>query len=261
MAVFWDEVAMERSGRGTATILAIGDSWFWYLMPGGSLANVLGDVVDPKGHVILAKGMSGAEAFDYVDGKYKTAVREALRLYGSGLSAVFISGGGNDFAGFNDLRPLLKRDCAAETTAKACFRTGAGGLKAFFDNIDQHYRALIGLIYTRTSLDCHIVLHDYDYAQPNGKGVLGRPGWLLPALVDAGVPEGLRQGCVNHLIDAFHGVLAGIAKGDPAHLHVVDSRGTLEPGDWANELHPKRAGFNKIGQQCWKPLLQSLQLA
>lgn len=103
-----------------------------YPLPGGSLINYIGPVVEKKSHVILAKGMNGAEAFDYVDGKYAKSVREALRLYGAGLSAAFISGGGNDFAGFNDLRPLLKDDCSAESTAKGCFRPGDSGSERFF---------------------------------------------------------------------------------------------------------------------------------
>lgn len=260
MAIYWDESAM-KAVPTTASILAIGDSWFWYPMPGGSLANCLGAMVDTKGHVILAKGMNGAEAYDYVAGKYKRQVQEALRLYGSGLSAVFISGGGNDFAGFNDLRPLLKSNCAGESDARGCFRAGQNGIKAFFSNVDQCYRALIGQVYTRTPLSCHIVMHTYDYAIPTGKGVFGGAGWLKPALDDAQVPQTLQQPCIRFLIDNFHAVLTDIAKGDPDHLHVVDSRSVLAAGDWANELHPRGAGFRKIAEQRWRPVLESLGLA
>ena len=126
MSYYWDESRMKNAGV-SPSILAIGDSWFWYPFVGGSLVNNIGDIVDNKGHVVLAKGMNGAEAYDYVDGKYARSVLEALRLYGSGLSAVLISGGGNDFAGFNDMRPLLKENCSAETTAKGCFQAGTTG--------------------------------------------------------------------------------------------------------------------------------------
>lgn len=258
---FWDERTMQESATPNPTILAIGDSWFWYPFPGGSLINNLGPLVQPKGHVIFAKGMNGAEAFDYVDGKYARSVREALRLYGSGLDAVFISGGGNDFAGFNDLRPLLKDDCSDETEAAGCFAGGTSGLKGFLDNIDMYYRKLIGVVYTRTSLDCLIVMHTYDYAVPNGKGVAGGAGWLQPALIDAKVPRILHQECVQYLLDGFHNILAKICKSDPAHLIVVDSRGTLTRNDWANELHPTADGFAKIADKCWKPVLQQMTLA
>ncbi len=257
---YWDENKMKTDGANP-TILLIGDSWFWYPFVGGSLTNNLGPIVAKKSHVILAKGMNGAEAFDYVDGKYATIVLEALRLYGSVLSAVFLSGGGNDFAGFNDLRPLLKANCSGETTARNCFRGGDAGLKGFLDRMDEYYRKLIGVVYTRTSVDCFIVMHAYDYATPNGKGVFGGAGWLQPALLDAGVPAGLHQDCVNLLIDSFYQVLTKITQMDPQHLFVVDSRGTLSPTDWANELHPKARGFKKIADAKWKPMLQTLGLA
>lgn len=260
MSHYWDESQMRNAGV-SPSILAIGDSWFWYPFVGGSLVNNIGNIVNGKGHVVLAKGMNGAEAYDYVDGKYARSIREALRLYGSGLSAVLISGGGNDFAGFNDMRPLLKDNCSAETTARGCFRTGATGLQAFIEQMDQYYRKLIGIIYTRTSPNCLIVMHSYDYAIPNGKGVFGGSGWLKPALVSAQVPANLHQNCVTYLIDSFHKMLTNIASLDPTHLSIVDSRRTLLPSDWANELHPKGSGFTKIANTCWKPVLKNLGLA
>jgi hypothetical protein len=260
MSHYWDEAQM-KNANATPSILAIGDSWFWYPFVGGSLVNNIGDIVDSAGHVVLAKGMNGAEAYDYVDGKYARSVREALRLYGSGLSAVLISGGGNDFAGFNDLRPLLKDNCSAEITAKGCFRAGAAGLQGFFQQMDEHYRKLIGIVYTRTSPSCLILMHAYDYAIPDGRGVFGGNGWLKPALVSAQVPAGLHQACVTHLIDCFYKMLVNIASLDPSHLFIVDSRGTLRPSDWANELHPKGSGFSRIANTCWKPVLRNLSLA
>ena len=258
---FWDEREMRESEHPSPTILAIGDSWFWYPFPGGSLVNNLGDLTSSREQVIFAKGMNGAEAFDYVDGKYASAVRNALRLYGSGLQAVFISGGGNDFAGFNDLRPLLKQDCSGETSADGCFAGGASGLQGFLDNMDTYYRKLIGVVYTHTSPDCSIVMHTYDYAVPDGKGVFGDVAWLKPALVDAQVADNLQQKCVVYLLDAFHGVLQDICKTDPQHLFVVDSRGTLRKQEWANELHPTPAGFAKIARERWLPVLRRLGLA
>ncbi len=260
MSFYWDESKM-KEGNVTASILAIGDSWFWYPLPGGNLINYLGEIVAKKSHVILAKGNNGADIGDYTVGKYKGIVREASRLYGRSLSAVFISGGGNDFAGLNDLRPLLKTDCSKETAAKDCFKTGVGGLKEFIKSIDNHYRNLIGQIYTRTPENCHIIMHTYDYAMPNGKGVFGREGWLKPALVAADVPPTLHQDCMNYVMDEFAKTLNDIKKADPVHFHVIDSRNVLQPSDWANELHPKGSGFKKIAQQAWLPVLTQLQLA
>lgn len=260
MSIYWNEEVMKNDHK-MPTILAVGDSWFWYPFPGGSLTSYLGSIVDKKEHVILAHGMNGAEAFDYVDGKYEKAVTQALKFYGSGLSAVFISGGGNDFAGFNDMRPLLKLDCTNATTAAECFKSGDSGLTEFLDRMDFYYRTLIGRIYTYTHIDCHIVMHTYDYAIPDGRGVFGKTGWLKPALNDARVPESLQMDCVRYLIDEFYAMLKGVAKMDQKHLLIVDSRGALRPDDWANELHPKGKGFKKIANENWKPLLESINLA
>jgi hypothetical protein len=90
---------------------------------------------------------------------------------------------------------------------------------------------------------------------------MGRKAWLQPALIDARVPPTLHEACIHHLIDAFFDLLSAITEGDPDHLLLVDSRGTLAPQDWANELHPKPRGFKKIVQQRWQPVLKNAGLA
>jgi hypothetical protein len=252
---YWDKRAMEEDGVFQPTILALGDSWFWYPMPGGSLLNYLGAMLKPFGHTIYARGMNGAEAFDLVDGKYAKAVQTALRFYGKtpdgpGVQAVMVSGGGNDFAGFDDLRPLLLADCSRQTTAAGCF----GGLDAFLDDVELHYRKLVGLVQATTRPGCRIIMHCYDYALPSGKGLFGNT-WLKLALEDGKVPPALRDACIRFLIDSFHDRLTEIASTDPDNLFVVDSRGTLAPDEWANELHPTAAGFEKIVRERWKPVL------
>jgi hypothetical protein len=258
---FWDRAQMDAA-QLYPNILAIGDSWFWYPFLGGSLVNNIGRIVAPKAGVIYAQGNNGAEAFDYVDGKYAHGVREALRLYGSALQGVLISGGGNDFAGFNDLRPLLKTDCGNETSAPDCFRGGNSGLDAFFARMDGYYRRLIGEIYTNTPLGCKILMHTYDYAIPDGRAVFGGSAWLRPALDNAGVPAGLQQDCIRCLIDKFHDMLDRVCANDRTHLFVVDSRGTLNDKSlWANELHPTSTGFAKIADERWAPVLEATGLA
>lgn len=59
--VYWDAGSMEIDGV-YPSILAIGDSWFWYPFPGGSLINQLGPLVAKKEHYVFALGNNGAEA-------------------------------------------------------------------------------------------------------------------------------------------------------------------------------------------------------
>lgn len=264
--VFWDERDMQVDGeRIYPSILAIGDSWFWYPLPGGSLISQLGKLVQSKEHNILAIGYNGAEAFDYVFGKYEKTVRTALQLYGDRLSAVFVSGGGNDFAGFNDLRPLLLRDCSQSKSAKACFNASPGGeLPRLMEKIRNSYITLLG----RIVIHCHsagfkrVFIHNYDYAIPSGIGVFGQKAtWLKAALDDAKVPGEYQAACIRYVLDQFTLVLEEIARNNSDRVVLVKSNGTLTPADWANELHPKQSGFRKIADERWKPALQQCGLA
>lgn len=261
--VFWNAHEMFEQGV-EPTILAIGDSWFWYPMPGGSLLNPLARMVAGKGHVILAVGENGAEAYDYMFGKYKKRIEMLLDRYGKNLSAVFISGAGNDFAGFNDLRPLLNPDCRGASSAAACFRPDAEpeSIGWLMNKIATSYRLLIGRIMVSTHPDIRIVTHTYDHAFPTGRGVFGKNSrWLLPALADAGVPDPLRHACVKTLIDRFADALVPIVATDPVRIRRVDSRNILQEKDWSNELHPKGKGFRKLAKTAWKPVLEEIGLA
>lgn len=268
--VYWDRDLMNADG-GYPSILAIGDSWFWYPFPGGSLLNHLGAMVATREHVILAYGNNGAAAYDYVHGDYSQLIATALALYGSRLSAVFISGGGNDVAGINDLRPVLGDDCAACTTAAACFRDGAesGSLERLMTRIEKSYIALIDQIAdaadgqpASATGPTQIVLHTYDYAPVTGVGLFG-PGtspWLWPAFEAASVPAGLRDDCIRIVIDRFAAKLQDVVDRYPGRAMLVDSRDALERDDWANELHPTPTGFGKIAAR-WLPVLRDQGLA
>lgn len=253
-----------RDDNHAASILAIGDSWFWYPFPGGSLVNRLGPLVAPKEHFILAFGYNGAEAFDYVHGKYKNAITTALNFHGDGLSAVFISGGGNDFAGLNDLLPLLNPDCTNAHSAAECFKPGNGDgtLDGLMKQVAEDYTLLIGQIMVKCPPGVKIFIHNYDYAIPSGKGVFGgESDWLKRPLDDALVADGLQRDCVKLIINRFSHVLKTLEDQGNGQVVFVDSRNTLTDSDWANELHPKPQGFEKIASDKWFPKLMTCGLA
>lgn len=215
--VYWDGGLMQMDGV-YPSILAVGDSWFWYPFPGGSLINQLGDLVAPNGHFVLVLGNNGAEAFDYVYGKYSRSILTVLKLHGPSLSAAFISGGGNDFAGMNDLRPMLNADCSAASQAIECFRPGreAGTVEWLIAKTADSYRMLIRQIMAASRPETFILMHNYDYTYPTGKGVFRSGGsWLKPALDDAKVPEGLQRDCIKLVIDALSDALQTLTQIDP----------------------------------------------
>lgn len=252
--IYWDADHMNYEGISTPSILGIGDPWFWYFPLGGSVINQIANLIKSD-HTILTYGKNGAEAVDYVSGKYSKEIRSALKRYGEGLSAVLISGGGNDFAGTNDLRPLLKPNCTNESDAVDCFKDGSEfkSLGWLMRKTTENYMALIGLIFAHAP-SATVVLHNYDYAVPTGKG-----GWLKPALDDARVPTRLQQKCIEHIINSFTNELQALAATNPRKIVFVDTRNTLEPKHWANELHPTKTGCRLIAKR-WKSALEDLNL-
>jgi hypothetical protein len=231
--VYWGWDALHDSDV-FPSILAIGDSWFWYPLPGGSLINQVGKLVAAREHTVLVIGNNGAEAVDFVSGKYAKAVRNALQLHGDTLSAVLISGGGNEF----------------------------GTLTWLMDKTAASHRALIGQLMAYLPSAARIVLHNYDYAYPTGKGIFSGDGaWLKPALDDAHVPAAMQHGCMRYLIDAMTLRLSALEAIAPERIVLVRSAGTLQADDWANEMHPKASGFAKIAVRAWLPALRELGLA
>jgi hypothetical protein len=208
MKAFWSvqamHEAMEKNNAHSATILAIGDSWFWYPFPGGSLLNNIADSMAHNNSSILAIGNNGAEARDFVEGKYKRQVETMLRLYGSTAESVWISGGGNDVAGWDDFHPMLKTDCSTATKAADCLRLDLFDFK--MNDVLDAYTRLIKLIQRRTPEGCSIFVHTYDYAYPDGRTVLGS-AWIKPALVASKVPQHLHHEVVKYWIDQFASVL------------------------------------------------------
>lgn len=259
--VYWSKNALDLD-HTTAAVLAVGDSWFWYPFPGGSLISHVGKLLVPKQLNVLVAGNNGAEAYDYVKGKYKRQVNEMLRLYGSAAIALFVSGGGNDFAGFSDLRPMLNPDCSGATTAADCFRPGLeeGTIDWLMQKTFENYALLISRALFVLPPQAKVFVHSYDYAVPDGRGVLGGKPWLKPALKDARVPDELHAECVRFLIDRFSVELQRLEQGAAGRVVLIDSRGLLQPSDWANELHPRPRGFKKIAKRAWKPALKAAGL-
>lgn len=257
MNAFWSEEALNSAGVGTATILALGDSWFWYPFPGGSLLNNIAQSRPNIDKNILAMGNNGAEARDFVEGRYKSRVETLMRFYGSTAESVWISGGGNDVAGWDDFHPMLKADCSNAKTAEDCMRLDLFHLK--MNDVLSSYIGLIKLIQRRTPSNCSIFLHNYDYPYPDGRGV-GRTAWLKPALLASKVPVALHRQVIELWIDEFTLVLKQSQMLYPTRIYLVDSRKTLSRKDWANELHPTADGFKKLASKKWMPELAKVGL-
>jgi hypothetical protein len=253
----WDESELDREAV-FPTVLAVGDSWFWY--PRNNLAIPLHRILNrAQNHVMLVRGHSGAEAIDYQEGPIRAQVERDLdkpKGYGRTISAVFLSGGGNDFAGRDDLPQILLDDCSRAASAEACLRRGQP--RRLFNTVRDALLSVVDLV-QRKIPGTPVFVHGYDYAVPTGKGFLGLGQWLKFPMDQANVKDALQQSLVNLLIDGFRSALEE-AQAQAPTLQLVDERGTLKPEDWANELHPTPSGFNRVAKR-WTPALRAAQVA
>ena len=252
----WDETQIQPGD--TPTVLAIGDSWFWY--PRNNLAIPLHRVLNrSQTHVVLVRGHNGAEAVEYESGPIRKQIEWDLDKnlgYGRTIRAVFLSGGGNDFAGRDDMQAVLKENCSNISTPSQCFRDGQPG--QLFQTVQRALLSVVDLVQDKLP-GIPVFVHGYDYPIPSGKGFLGLGQWLRYPMDETKVSREIQQDVVNDLIDTFAEMIEDAATKRPA-LHFVDARETLPADQWANELHPTPRGFNKLAR-IWEPSLKKAGLA
>lgn len=255
---YWDDRLMQDDNEAPH-ILAIGDSWFWY-----PLNNLLVPIYNllHGDKCIFALGNNGAEAVDYV-GRYKDGIESSLDAWKSSIEVVLISGGGNDFAGLDDMFKIIRTKCGGYTTVDQCFKDMQPG--EIFDEVGEAYRKLIDIVFAIVP-KAMIFLHNYDRPIPTGKGFVGQGNWLKAPMKQAEVSQELQQGIVNRLLFEFTQRLKAQSArtnqvyfvdsarlGDVSRPEDIEGKGTLTGTEWANELHPKPRGFNKVARACWGP--------
>ncbi len=253
----WNESILKREAV-FPTILAIGDSWFWY--PENNLATPLHTILNRRHtHVMLVRGHNGAEAVEYQSGPIRAQIEKDLdraKGYGKTLKAVFLSGGGNDLAGSDDLPQVLLADCRNSSSPDACLRSGQP--EQLFTRVRDALLSVVELVEKKIP-GTPVFIHGYDYACPNGEGFLGLGQWLQFPMDQCQVTRNLQQGLVNVLIDRFRLALEEVRARAPS-VRLVDGRRTLQAEDWANELHPTIPGFNRLAK-CWQAPLEACGLA
>jgi hypothetical protein len=252
--IFLNEYYRLLDSGENVDVLAIGDSWFHY--PRNNLITPLHSVLErPTIYVI---GENGARADELAAGSWRANLASLLAQFPS-IRLVCISAGGNDFAGVGDLdNRILAPDCSGETSVEGCYR--AGQPDGVFDAVEAAYRTLIESVKSSRP-HATILVHNYDYAIPDGRTLPGMRSWLkLPMdndrVPEAGAPqEGLRRDIVRDLIDQLTLRLSDLETrlNGPglSRVDLVWSAGTLADAEWANELHPKSAAFERIVAECW----------
>ncbi|MGF6979884.1 hypothetical protein QFZ94_008401 [Paraburkholderia sp. JPY465] len=256
--VYWDEAEFKKANE-RLDVLALGDSWFWY--PENNLLNSINRFSNEPN--ILCFGANGATSVELASGFYYASFISALKGY-TAVAAVLISAGGNDFAGFDDFQKILKPDCSNAKKPSDCF--DSVGLTNLINTVYQSYERLIhATLAIRPSAKIH--LHNYDYAIPTGKGFLGLGQWLKAPMDARRVPDpddlapgSFRRTLIKILIDELGVMQDSLVRDFIASVIRVRTPGILSDNEWANELHATPSGFNKLGKQCFSPVLGPIVL-
>ncbi len=256
-------------------ILAIGDSWFWY--PNNNLVDAVLRLRELKEDFRsgLVLGKNGAKLSAYREGEFASEWRFELKRSNFAYSVVMISGGGNDVV---DLGLALKKNCANITDPKKCFNEEK--LNTAIDAMVGTISALISdvqIAAKRAEIRTPaILLNGYDLPVPDGTPFsliggtafkFGGP-WLKPALDAAKVEDNrdFRIAVVAHFMETFNTALQHLAN-QMTGVFLVRQIGTLSTAkatyksDWANEMHPTRAGFDKLARGAWLQVLQQIGVA
>lgn len=231
-----------RNDINAPIVLCFGDSWFWYPIPGvGNLSNRLLDFGQYQSIDIAAIGKNGME-IAYPGKGILSDLTTFLQWESKTVDMIAISGGGNDFAGADDLDPLLQKGVAGD--AESWFKKKE--TDALFANIKAGYQRVV---YLRNTFcpTVPIVTHCYAYAHATGQGLLWLSPWIKPSFDKIGMPQTLHADAVKFIIDSLAKVQKSLEKSEPLY-HFVDTRNLLRPDDWVNELHPTGEGFNKIAR-------------
>ncbi len=243
-------------------MLAVGDSWFDYPLDGNSLTIGTTDIIaqlqtmggNPP--VIFNISHYGDATTDELALPKQERIIQALRdpdnWLGSGKpDAILFSGGGNDIAG-NQFCIFL--DYAAP---------GVDGLNSIrFEKalgmVEASYLDLF-VLRNRYAKDVPIIGHAYDFPIPNGAHPACAGPWLLPSLqyCNWSVQEG--TAIVKEALLAFNAMLTRLAGDGTNNFVLVPTQGLLQPGDWANELHPYPAGFKTIANAFLKVINAKFQ--
>lgn len=241
MPVIFDLIEWrDRIKSPAPVILCFGDSWIHYpFHKDGNLTNRFNQFSKVQSFNIMALGQNGMEIGAPGKGNLHN-LTTFLGFEKDAVEMIVVSGGGNDFAGADDLLPLLKFGNGDDITS--WFK--APETAALFARITRGYENVI-LLRDTFCPAAPIVTHCYDYAPATGKGLLGFSPWIRPALLQVGMPVELHANAVRYIIDHLADVQVELAKAHQPY-DFVDTRRALQGDDWDNELHPTRSGFNKI---------------
>lgn len=243
-------ILMADAGPGPLNLLAQGDSWFDYPLPFPTHSDIIAHLrhLPGKTPLILSLAHHGEAAEDMLGVKKLHELLDQLRNpeQNGKYDAILFSGGGNDIAG--DQFRLWLRDAASvhQDPAQAIDNDR---FAAIMEVVKAGYEDLID---ARNSVDDSIPIfgHSYDLPIPNNVALPCAGPWLHPGFEDRGwMDVQVNRTIIARMMQQHAALLDALAADKQANFIHVHTQGTLQDGQWANELHPTPAGFAIMAAQ------------
>jgi len=235
-------------------LLSHGDSWFDYPLNGNDLSLSSTDIISQL------QSMGATHPLILNLSHYGDATSEEMSLTlqqrliqaigdkanwanDSAPDAILFSGGGNDIAG-TQFCIYLDYDRGLNTTRFA----------GVLDLVCASYHDLFAFR-DEHAPGVPVIGHCYDFPIPNGAHPPCVGPWLQPSLeFTRNQADG--TAILNHALAEFRQMLLNLAADPVNNFILVDTQGTLQPAEWANELHPFPDGFKKFASKFVDTLAQ-----
>ena len=248
-------------------VLAEGDSWF--TVGGVPMWNLLFSLEFPSTNVVVTLAKPGDTLKSMAEICNNSDLRFAMdKLHGYQWDAILLSAGGNDLIDYASGKTTEDSIIIPHTDRGAVSSPAdyvdQKKLKILMDYIQEGYQRIVALRDAPKSscASAPILVHTYDLVTPTDSpatlGPITFGPWLFPALQRAKIPESDWLALADYLLTVLRDSIVELSMPGAkqlANFHVVDTQGTIiradlgaagPSNDWLNEIHPNKAGYQKL---------------
>jgi hypothetical protein len=259
--------AFERriaSGIKKPVLISEGDSWHQFPF-------LIEDVIDHLNPDFLIWSLDAAgDTADNMVNRNPEYMKALVEQKANNVKGFLFSGAGNDVIGEDLLgNPVLTTLVKEFQAGKdAAWHVDKAKLAGVLTQLEKDYRKLVATVRSDAAFKkLPIFIHGYDYAIPGGfPGDTRHPiyakqdEWLGGPLRDKGIIDlKLQRDIVRVLIDALYDMLHNVAgNSKQSFVYVVDIRGVLKAGDWADEIHATSKAFGRVAARFKKVIEEAI---